>query len=95
VCIFVLCLNVVPLSPDKTPFAVQINNNNNNNNNKHKVADDRSHAIQGKKCALKHWNRGLKSHLRHNCVFEFIQCLCSPVPCNGLIIRPRGPTNCI
>jgi hypothetical protein len=26
-CIFVLGLNVVPLPPDKNPFAVQLNNN--------------------------------------------------------------------
>jgi hypothetical protein len=26
-CIFVLCLTVVPLPPGKNPFAVQINNN--------------------------------------------------------------------
>jgi hypothetical protein len=32
-CIFVCCLIVVPLSPGKAPFAVQLNNNNNNNNN--------------------------------------------------------------
>jgi hypothetical protein len=30
-CIFVLCLTVVPLPPGKNPFAVQLNNNNNNN----------------------------------------------------------------
>jgi hypothetical protein len=28
----VLCLKVVPLSPGKIAFAVQLNNNNNNNN---------------------------------------------------------------
>jgi hypothetical protein len=30
----VLCFIVVPLQPDKNPFAAQLNNNNNNNNNK-------------------------------------------------------------
>jgi hypothetical protein len=32
-CIFVLCLILVPLSPDKNQFAVQLNNNDDNNNN--------------------------------------------------------------
>jgi hypothetical protein len=35
-CIFVLRLNVVPLSPGKNPVAVELNNNNNNNNNNNK-----------------------------------------------------------
>jgi hypothetical protein len=34
-CIFVLCLIVVPLPQGKNPFAVQLNNNNNNNNNEY------------------------------------------------------------
>jgi hypothetical protein len=32
ICIFVLCLIVVPLPQGKNPFAVQLNSNNNNNN---------------------------------------------------------------
>jgi hypothetical protein len=31
-CIFVLCLIVVPLPPGKTPFAIQLNNNDDDDN---------------------------------------------------------------
>jgi hypothetical protein len=48
---------------------------------------------------LKHWRRGLESHSRNGCLFEFILYLCSPVfrqrPCDGLIPRPRNPTDCV
>jgi hypothetical protein len=48
---------------------------------------------------LKHWDRGFESHLRHGYLCAFILCLCCPVcrwrPYDGLIPRPRSPTDCV
>jgi hypothetical protein len=48
---------------------------------------------------LKHWGGGFESYLRHGCLCAFILSLCCPVfryrPWNGLIHRPRRPTDCV
>jgi hypothetical protein len=48
---------------------------------------------------LEHWDRGFESHSRHGCLSAFILCLCCLVcrqrPCDGLIPRPRSPTDCL
>jgi hypothetical protein len=45
------------------------------------------------------WERGFESHLRHGCLFAFILCLCCSLcrkrPCDGMIPRPRSPTDCV
>jgi hypothetical protein len=48
--------------------------------------------------SLQHWDRGFESHSRHECLCEFILCLCCSLcrlrPCVGLITRLRSPTVC-
>jgi hypothetical protein len=62
-------------------------------------ADHSSCAVQGINCLRqpKHWDRGFEAHLRHGCLFAFILCLFCPVcrqrPYDGLILRPRSPTD--
>jgi hypothetical protein len=62
------------------------------------TADHRGRAVWGMDC-LKHWDRGFEFHLWHGCLCAFILCLCCPVcrqpPCDGLIPRPRSPTDCV
>jgi hypothetical protein len=45
------------------------------------------------------WDRAFESHLRHGWLCAFILCLCCPLcrwrPCDGLMPRPRSPTDCV
>jgi hypothetical protein len=45
--------------------------------------------------SLEHWNRKFESHSNHGCMSAFILCLCRQRPYDGLLPRPKSPTDCL
>jgi hypothetical protein len=47
--------------------------------------------------SLEHWYSGFESHSRHGCLRLICVCgvMCSLLPYDGLIPRPRSPTDCL
>jgi hypothetical protein len=65
----------------------------------HMPADHSGREVKGMNylCSLERWDRGFESHSMHECLCAFILSFCCSVcrerPCDGLISRPRSPTD--
>jgi hypothetical protein len=63
------------------------------------VAKRKYHFVMNCLRPLKHWYRAFEFYLRHGCLSAFIlsvlSCVCRQRPCDGLITRPRSPTDCV
>jgi hypothetical protein len=60
------------------------------------ILDYSGRAVYGMNCLrpLERWDRRFESDSRHGCLSVFILYLYRQRPCDGLIPRPRNPTDC-